>query len=289
MAEEGPGRLKSGEPSATAMGVAMRRAAHQLLDHPKVFDDPLATRIIGEGALERLNGDLERQQHPFNRALRAHVAARSRYAEDRLQDAFARGVRQYLVLGAGLDTFGWRNPHPDLRVFEIDHPSTQAWKLARLEAAGVETPWTLAFAPVDFTTQTLAEGLAAAGIDATRSAFVSWLGVTMYLTEEAAMRTLGELAALPAGSEVVFDFGVPPASLAPVARMAQEALAARVAAMGEPFLSAFDPDALPGLLKALGFSEVEILDGAALNRLYFEGRPDGLRLAGASRIARARV
>ena len=289
MPADGPGRLKSGEPSATAMGVAMRRAAHQLVDEPRVFDDPLATRIIGEGALQRLKDELERQQHPFNRALRAHVAARSRYAEDRLRDAYVRGVRQYLVLGAGLDTFGWRNPHPDLEVFEIDHPSTQAWKLARLEAVGVEAPANLAFAPVDFATQTLAEGLAAAGFDAARPAFVSWLGVSMYLHEDAAMRTLAELAALPTGSEVVFDFGVPPASLAPAARMAHEALAARVAAMGEPFLSAFDPEALPARLNGLGFSDVEILDAAALNSLYFDGRSDGLRLAGASRIARARV
>ncbi len=111
----------------------------------------------------------------------------------------------------------------------------------------------------------------------------------MYLTEEAAMRTLAELGAMPAGSEAVFDFGVPPQTLEPVARMAHEALAARVAAAGEPFLSAFDPETLPARLAALGFTQVEILDGAALNRAYFDGRSDGLRLAGASRMARARV
>ena len=289
MASGGPGRLQSGEPSATAMGVAMRRAAHQLFDDPKVFDDPLATRIIGEPALERLLGEFERHQHPFNRALRAHVVARSRYAEDRLAEAYARGVRQYLVLGAGLDTFGWRNPHADLKVLEIDHPSTQAWKLARLKASGIEPPASLAFAPVDFQTQTLAEGLASAGFDSSRPAFVSWLGVTMYLAEDAAMRTLGELSGLPAGSEAVFDFGVAPRTLEPLARMAHEALAARVAAAGEPFLCAFDPATLPERLKALGFSDVELLGGADLNRLYFDRRADGLRLAGASRIARARV
>lgn len=289
MAEGGPGRLGSGEPSATAMGVAIRRAAHQLIDQPKVFDDPLATRIIGQGALERLQGDLDRHQHPFNRALRAHVVARSRYAEDRLGEAYGRGVRQYLVLGAGLDTFGWRNPHPDLRVFEIDHPSTQAWKLERLRAAGVEAPPSLTFAPVDFQTQTLAEGLAAAGFDPARPAFVSWLGVTMYLHEEAAMRTLAELGRLAAGSEVVFDFASTLEGLDPIARAAREALAARVAAAGEPFLSAFDPATLPTRLKALGFRDVAILGAAELNRLYFDGRGDGLRLTGSSQIARARV
>ena len=286
---DGPGRLASGEPSATAMGVALRRAAHQLVDDPRVFDDPLATRIIGEAALDRLTAGLGQHRRPFDIALRAHVAARSRYAEDQLAQAHARGVRQYVVLGAGLDTFAWRNPFPDLQVFEVDHPSTQAWKRTRLEAAGVGAPANLAFAPVDFQSQSLSAGLQAAGFDAVRPAFVSWLGVTMYLADDAAMRTLAELAGLAAGSEAVFDFRVSAEALGPLARVAQQALAARVAAAGEPFLSSFDPASLPGRLAALGFSEVEILDGTALNRLYFDGRTDGLRLAGSSRIARARV
>jgi methyltransferase (TIGR00027 family) len=285
----GQGRLEAGEPSATAMGVAVRRAAHQLLDDPKVLDDPLATRIIGAEALARLKRETGRHRHPANIALRAHVVARSRYAEDRLGAAYARGVRQYLVLGAGLDTFAWRNPHADLKVFEVDHPSTQAWKFCCVAEMGVQTPETLVLAPVDFQHQTLAQGLAEAGFDRSQTAFVSWLGVSMYLTEEAVMRTLADIAALPAGSEVVFDFSVAPHALEPLARMAREALAARVAAAGEPFLSDFDPATLPVRLQALGFSEVEILDGAALNRLYFADRTDGLRLAGASRIARARV
>jgi methyltransferase (TIGR00027 family) len=289
MGDEGPGRLKSGEPSATAMGVALRRAAHQLIDQPLVFADPLATRIIGASVLEQLKGVLDYHRHPFNLALRAHVVARSRFAEDRLNDAHACGVRQYLVLGAGLDTFGWRNPYTDLQVFEVDHPSTQAWKHSCLEAMGAETPGNLVFAPVDFQSQSLDDGLSAAGFDWEKPAFVSWLGVTMYLAEAAVMRTLRALAALPERSEVVFDFGLSPEVMEPQARMAQEALAARVAAAGEPFLSAFDPEALTGQLKALGFSEVEILGGPDLNRLYFEGRSDGLRLADASRLARARV
>ena len=286
---EGPGRLQSGGPSATAMGVALRRAAHQLFDNPKVFDDPLATRIIGAQALERLMGDRGHHRHPFNLALRAHVVARSRYAEDRLGAAYARGVRQYLVLGAGLDTFGWRNPHGDLKVVEVDHPSTQAWKRACLAAMGAQAPGNLVLAPVDFASQTLAEELSAAGFDYGSPAFVSWLGVSMYLTEEAVMRTLADVARLPSPSEIVFDFGVSPAALPPLARLAQQALAARVAAAGEPFLSAFDPAILPTRLQALGFADVEVMSAEALNAHYFEGRTDGLRLAGASRIARAAV
>ena len=288
MAEDGPGRLGSGEPSVTAMGVALRRAVHQLIDQHLVFEDPLATRIIGGTALEQLKGVLDHHRHPFNLALRAHVVARSRYAEDRLGDAYARGVRQYLVLGAGLDTFGWRNPHADLTVFEVDHPSTQAWKRTRLAEMGAKARPTLVLAPVDFQSQSLDEGLTAAGFDRNQPTFVSWLGVTMYLHEAAVMRTLADLAALPKGSEVAFDFSLSPGCMEPMARMAQEALAARVAAAGEPFLSAFDPEALAEQLRELGFAEVEILDGPALNRLYFEGRDDGLRLADASRLARAR-
>ena len=286
---EGPGRLRSGGPSATAMGVAIRRAAHQLFDDPKVFDDPLATLIIGAEALDTLKGERKRHRHPFNLALRAHVVARSRYAEDRLQAAYARGVRQYLVLGAGLDTFGWRNPHADLKVFEVDHPSTQAWKRACLAAMGAEAPANLVLAPVDFASKTVAEELGAAGFDHASPAFVSWLGVSMYLTEEAAMRTLADMAQLPNASETVFDFGVSPAALSPLARLAQQALAARVAAAGEPFLSAFDPKALPARLRALGFSDGEVVSPDVLNARYFDGRTDGLRLAGASRIARAAV
>ena len=286
---DGPGRLQSGKPSATAMGVAVRRAAHQLFDDPKVLDDPVATRIIGASALERLKGEERRHRQPFNLALRAHVVARSRYAEDRLQAAYDKGVRQYLVLGAGLDTFGWRNPHADLKVFEVDHPSTQAWKRACVAAMGGEPPANLVFAPVDFQNQTLADGLAAAGFEDVSPAFVSWLGVAMYLSEAAVMRTLSTLAGLPSPSEVVFDFGISPESLPPLARLAQQALAARVAAAGEPFLSAFDPKALPGRLKALGYDDVEVVAPDTLNALYFHDRTDGLKLAGASRIARAAV
>ena len=193
------------------------------------------------------------------------------------------------MLGAGLDTFAWRNPHPDLRVVEVDHPATQAWKLERLAASAVEAPPSLAFAPVDFQTQTLAEGLAGSAFDGAQPAFVSWLGVSMYLDLDAATRTLADLAALPASSEVVFDFRVPAEQLDPVTQVGYGAIAARVAAMGEPFKSALDPSELPQLLRGLGFGDAEILGASELNRLYFDGRSDGLRLTGPGRIARAAV
>src|ERR1017187_5284252 len=127
--------MQEGEFSKTANRVAIRRAAHQLLDQPKVLDDPLALRIIGSEAAHDLRSN-PKEHHAFSRAFRAFMAARSRYAEDELARAVAHGITQYVVLGAGLDTFAYRNPHSGLRVFVVDHPATQAWKREHLETAG---------------------------------------------------------------------------------------------------------------------------------------------------------
>src|ERR1700728_4612774 len=128
--------MQEGKFSRTAYRVAVRRAAHQLLDHPKVLDDPLALRIIGRKAAQELRSQ-PKERHLFARASRAFMVVRSRYAEDELARAVSQGVSQYVVLGAGLDTFAYRNPHPGLRVFEIDHPATQAWKRGQLQAAAI--------------------------------------------------------------------------------------------------------------------------------------------------------
>ena len=281
-------RLDEGRPSLTAARVAARRASHQLHDRPLVFEDPLAVAVIGEEAAARIQ-DPAREHGRFSRAMRAFLVARSRYAEDRLAEAYGRGVRQYVVLGAGLDPFACRNPHPELRVFEVDHPATQAWKRRRLKAAGVTIPGSLVFAPVDFETQGLAEGLAAAGFDPARPAFVSWLGVVMYLTDEAAFQTLGYVAGLRPGSEIVFDFPVPLSALDPIRRFLFGRLLRRLDAIGEPFRSFFDPADLRRRLLALGFTDVETLGADEVNRLYFAGRKDRLRLLGPGRLARARV
>src|SRR5580704_178111 len=181
--------------SRTAQRVAIRRAAHQLLDRPRVFDDPFALRIIGSEAAEELRSN-PKEHHAFSRAFRAFMAARSRYAEDELACAVARGVRQYVVLGAGLDTFAYRNPHAGLWVFEVDHPATQAWKREQLEQVDIAVPQSLAFAPVDFERVSLGEGLDAAGFDRAAPAIFTWLGVVPYLTEQAVFATLGLIAGL---------------------------------------------------------------------------------------------
>jgi methyltransferase (TIGR00027 family) len=265
--------------SRTAQRVAIRRAEHQLLDRPRVFDDPLALRVIGAEAVARLRSN-HKQDRRVSQAFRAFMAARSRYAEDELAHAFAQGIRQYVVLGAGLDTFAYRSPHPGLQVFEVDHPATQAWKREQLQAAEIAIPASLTFAPIDFERQTLADGLAQSGFDARLPAFFSWLGVTPYLTREACMTTLGFIAKMPAGSGVVFDFVADPALLNAGQRQAFEALAERVARYGEPFQLFFDPAELQDELGQLGFHRTEFLQRKELNERYFKDRTDGLMVRG---------
>jgi len=271
--------MQEGTFSRTAQRVAIRRAAHQLLDEPTVLHDPLALRIIGSEAEEALRSN-PKEHHAFSRAFRAFIAARSRYAEDELAGAFAQGVRQYVVLGAGLDTFAYRNPHPGLRVFEVDHSATQAWKREQLQAANIAIPESLTFVTIDFDRQTLADGLGHSGFKASAPAFFSWLGVTPYLSREACMRTLSFIAKMPAGSGVVFDFVVDRRLLNPGQRMALDALSKRVAHYGEPFQLFFDPAKLQDELKSLGFHRTDFLQGRELNARYFKDRTDGLLVRG---------
>ena len=271
--------MQEGKFSRTAQRVAIRRAAHQLLDRPRVLDDPLALRIIGSEAEEALRSN-PKEHHAFSRAFRAFMAARSRYAEDELARAVANGATQYVVLGAGLDTFAYRNPHPGLRVFEVDHPATQAWKREQLQAAGIMIPPSLTFVPIDFEQQTLSAGLGQSGFDASAAAFFSWLGVTPYLTREACMITLRFIAKQPPGSGLVFDFAVDPVLLNAGQRQARDALSKRVARYGEPFQLFFAPAQLQDELKAMGFHCTEFLQGKELNARYFKDRKDGLLVRG---------
>ena len=223
--------METGQASKTALRVAIRRAAHQLTDLPPVLDDPIAVRLVGPSYPR----DMERAMHPVARDFRAFLAARSRYAEDRLAAAVAQGIAQYVVLGAGLDTFAYRNPFPSLRIFEVDFPATQQGKQAMLAEAAIPVPGNLTFVPLDFENNTLQDGLREAGFDDRSPAFFSWLGVVPYLTLDAFRATLGVLAHMPAGSAVSFDYTLLPESLSPARRKVFNTLAARVAAAGEPF------------------------------------------------------
>ncbi len=191
----------------------------------------------------------------------------------------AQGIAQYVVLGAGLDTFAYRNPFPALRVFEVDFPATQEWKRTMLAEAGIALPAGLTFVPLDFEHRTLAEGLAEAGFDLRRPAFSGWLGVVPYLTLAAFRATLGDLAQLPSGSAVSFDYALPPETLSPAGRTAFDALANRVAAAGEPFQLFFTPDELASELERARFQRIEQLDYEQINERYFKQRADGLKLS----------
>jgi methyltransferase (TIGR00027 family) len=210
------------------------------------------------------------------------MVARSRFAEDALARAVARGTGQYVILGAGLDTFGYRNPYPGggLRVFEVDHPATQRWKRRKLVDASIAVPASVTYVPVDFEREALADRLAAAGFDASRPAFFSWLGVTMYLTEDAFAATLSLIAGSGAGGGVAFDYGAARSHLTWTDRIALAWLSRRVASAGEPFRSFFEPDALVARLQRLGFAPVEDLGREDINARYFSGREDGLQIRG---------
>lgn len=267
--------MESGRASKTALGVAIRRAAHQMVDKPPVLNDPIALRLVGDG-YPRL---MERAMHPVGRDFRGFMAARSRYAEDRLAEAVACGVTQYVLLGAGLDTFAYRNPFPTLRVFEVDFPATQVWKRAMLAQAAIALPANLVFVALDFEHQTLADGLAEAGLDFNEPAFFGWLGVVPYLTLDAFRATLGVVARMPSRSAVTFDYAVAPETLSPIGRIAFDRLSERVAAAGEPFRLFFTPEELEAELLLSGFKRVEQVDSGRLNELYFNDRADGLKLS----------
>jgi methyltransferase (TIGR00027 family) len=259
----------------------MRRAAHQLYDDPVIFRDPLALAVLSYHAAEQVRiGSQEENRNPWARGLRAFVATRSRFAEEELARAVAQGVPQYVVLGAGLDTFAYRNPHAGVTVFEVDFPETQVWKHERLRQAGIAIPPAVRFAPVDFERHSLGDGLAEAGFRRDRPAFFSWLGVVPYLTRPAAFATFGFIAALPPGSGVVFDYAVPREMLGEGERDAFDLLAARVARAGEPFRLFFEPPQLHGELHAMGFHSIEDLDMAAIRQRWFGADPSEQRLHG---------
>jgi methyltransferase (TIGR00027 family) len=266
--------MQGGKPSQTAWAAAAHRAAHQLLDQGRIFADSLALRILGEDA-ETVVRTAELQ--PSARRMRIFIAVRTRFAEDSLTAAVERGVRQLVVLGAGLDTYAYRSPWQDrLLIFEVDHAATQAWKRQRLADAAIPIPSWLSFAPIDFEQQTLAEGLAAAGFDLCQQTFFTWLGVVPYLTEEAVWSTLSFIANLPHGAHVVFDYSDPPASLELESRASHERRAQRVADAGEPWLTYFEADSLHSRLTMLGFSEIEDLGPRQIAARYFPQRQGAL-------------
>jgi methyltransferase (TIGR00027 family) len=240
------------------------RAAHQLLDPPpRILEDPAAVAVLGPDAEQRIRESADRWQSPEGRALRAHMVLRSRFAEDRLAAAVGRGVTQYVILGAGFDTFAVRQPAwaKSLRILEVDHAGTQQMKRAHLAAAGLVVPANAGFATIDFERESLRDGLLRHGIAATERTFFSWLGVTMYLPKNAIDAVLRSVAEFPQGSEIVLTFAA--------ADDAARAIAERAAQAGEPWLSFFEPEEIRDELRAAGFTTVELLTPSAATERYF--------------------
>lgn len=270
--------MQPGLPSGTSLKAAMLRGAHQILDHAAILADPLVLKIIGMDAGQVVR---EADSYAVGVALRQVVAMRSRVAEDALAASIAEhGTSQLVILGAGLDTCAYRCASRDkLRMFEVDHPATQAWKRERLAQAGIEEPETLSFVAIDFEHQSLAGALTAAGFDPARRTFFTWLGVVFYLTHEAIFSTLQFIAGLPGGAEVVFDYGLPKQSLGAADAASSDLIIAKAAETGEVMLSFFQSADLHAGLHACGFRRIRDLGPAEL-AARFLAESGGSSLAG---------
>jgi methyltransferase (TIGR00027 family) len=261
----------SGQPSRTAFAAARHRAVHQTAEQGGIFLDPLAVRILGDGGTpDRAGADWL-----ADRPIRLFIALRSRFAQDELRAALARGVRQIVILGAGLDTTAYRHERAKrVRVFEVDHPATQAWKRGRLRDVGIEPPPELCFVAVDFEHESLGLALDRYGFDGAAASLFLWLGVVPYLTREAIVATFSLIGTMPGGGAVVFDYAAHAAGLSGDAQRAREARQARVAAMGEPWISLFDPADVHAMLLVAGFHHVEDCEAIDLAARYACGSPD---------------
>jgi methyltransferase (TIGR00027 family) len=249
--------MKPDGPSRTALMIARQRAAHQLLDHGSILNDPFAMKILREDEKDVLEFA---NKHSVASIGRLFTAARSRIAEDALSRAVEGGVRQIVILGAGLDTFALRNPHgAQIRIYEVDHPATQAGKCERLAEAQIALPPWLIFAPVDFEQDEVGEKLVAAGFRQNAPAFFTWLGVTPYLTQAAIGRTLDYISSIR-NSEVVFDYMEPPEGFSEELRQIEKARAEQLEKMGERSLSRFEPAGIATLLRSHGFCDLEDVD-----------------------------
>jgi methyltransferase (TIGR00027 family) len=276
--------------SNTALGTLFMRGVHQLLDaKPLILDDPAALTMLGEDAVRQIKNNRNNHQTLEARALRTHVVLRSRFAEDRLAEAAGRGITQYVILGAGFDTFAYRQPAwtKALKIFEVDQPATQAQKRLRLEQAGMAIPPNLSFAGIDFEHESLQDGLLRNGVLLTEASFFSWLGVTMYLKEDAIDAVLRTIAQFPPESEIAFTFAQPPDSLSGTESSFHSSLSKVVSGVGEPFVSFFTPSAIETKLRQIGFKTIAFFSAEEAEERYFRQRPTDLYIPRRSAIAYA--
>lgn len=279
------------EPSQTALTAAAARAAHLIVDAPPfIFADNMAAALLGERAGELIGYHRDHASHPVLSAARAQVICRSRYTEDRLARAAANGVRQYVILGAGLDSFGYRSGLAgQMRVFEVDHPATQQWKRQALAAAQIPVPAAVTFVPADIATGSLSDLLLASGLDPSRPALVSWLGVIMYLSRDAIGRALTAISALAPGTELIADYMLPASMRDDAGNSYAELVGAATAERGEPWLTFLTPNDASALLAGHGIEPAEhVHQRDAVDAALWQ-RPDSLRPIELSVLTRARV
>jgi methyltransferase (TIGR00027 family) len=296
--------VEEGKPSATALICALDRAAHLRWDQPpRIFEDTLAQQLSGcasEAALkaqiDKLDAEVARTTNPdfaltLRRSVTTAVVTRSRYLEDEVGEAVRRGVSQYVILGAGLDSFAYRRRElaEVLHIFEVDHPATQAWKRARLHAAGIGLPANLSLVPVDFETESLIDNLRMSGYRVEAPGLFSWLGVTMYLSTEAIFGTLRAVAALAPGTEIIFEYNVPKELVDEETQRILAAATTATQARGESQGTSFEPGKLAEQVRKIGFAEVTDFGPEESAARYFNDRTDGLRPAAPNHYMRARV
>jgi methyltransferase (TIGR00027 family) len=297
-------------PSRTALVASLMRALHSRHDASPLLDDPWGDRLVPlserEGMRERILARMDEEARI--RALRAPdtvlddfllsnaafpgVVIRSRYAEDALREATLRGIRQYVLIGAGFDSFVLRRPafSNALDIFEVDHPATQGFKIQRIRDCGVSLPSTVHFLPADLAHEDLASVLARSSFRRDEPAFFSWLGVTVYLTRQANLATLRSVANAGApGSELVFTYVDQSEFASGGVRSPDNANAKAVAAMGEPYLSGFDLKEIENDLTKVGLELIEDLDGWEMSRRYGRAGSNALQPAGSMHIALSRV
>jgi len=264
-------------PDDTAVRVALWRALHVEVDSPPhVLEDTVGLMLAAPDDAWRSRPDMS----PFTRPFRASIVARARFIEDLVVEQLERGVGQYVILGAGLDTFAQRRPElaSRLAVFEIDRPAPQAWKRQRLIDLGLGVPSFLRFVPVDFEAgDAWWDRLAAAGFNSEQPAVVASTGVSMYLTKHAIATTLRQVAALAPGSTLAMSFMLPIEMAEPELRPGIERAMAGARANGTPFISFFTPTEMLTLASDAGFKEVQHVSAAMLAERYFAHRSDGLR------------
>jgi methyltransferase (TIGR00027 family) len=302
--------MDEGRVSRTALMTSFFRAYHYAHASPRIVEDSLAGTMLTAKERETIEGVLLKglaQRHPewvrpgadrstlIGHAMRdlpaiPIVLARARYAEDKLDEAMRDGVGQYVIIGAGLDTFALRRPELQerLRVIEIDHPATQAFKRRRLWEAGIAVPPNLHFGPADLERECIEGVLSRMSYDRTKPAFFSWLGVTMYLTGDAIMETLRSLGdSAAAGSHLVFDYLDRSIFEPENQSYASSRVSEFVRRQGEPLISGFDPSTLGAELIPLRFRLLEDLGPAGLEERYCKDRADGLRPGQFSHVAHA--